>query len=100
MVFCFQGELWVSVHYAVFFGATSAVYAWHRVGNFITYILRTLPKCPVGRYVDDFFGASRAGLYWHGGRMIDVSSALLGFPCDDSKSASEAMEMAKRRMRR
>ena len=26
--------------------------------------------------------------------MLDVLSALLGFPCDDSKSVSEAMEMA------
>ena len=34
------------------------------------------------------------GGQWHGGRRLDVLSALLGFPCDGSKSVSESLEMA------
>ena len=40
VVFMFMGTLWVSEHRAIFFGATSAVYAWHRVGHFMTHVLR------------------------------------------------------------
>ena len=49
VVFMFMGTLWVSEHRAVFFGATSAVYAWHRVGHFMTHVLRGSARCPVGR---------------------------------------------------
>ena len=35
-----RGSLWVSEHRAVSFGATYAIYAWHRVGHFMTHVLR------------------------------------------------------------
>ena len=36
--------------------------------------------------MDDFFGASRAGLKFSGGIVMDELCSLLGYPCDKRKS--------------
>ena len=79
VVFMFMGTLWVSEHRAVLFGATSAVYAWHRVGHFMNLFLRALARCPVDRHVDDSVDASREGLIWHEGRMLGLCFVPAGF---------------------
>ena len=43
------------------FGIVSAVYVWHRVGFALWYIVVGL-LAPMGRYVDDYFGASKTGV--------------------------------------
>ena len=47
--------------------------------------MRQVFLCPAGRYVDDFFGASKAGVVWHGGRCTTFVATLLGLPCDVGK---------------
>jgi len=44
-------------HFCMPFGAVSAVYAWHRVGQALTTILSTALSIPFSRYVDDIFAA-------------------------------------------
>lgn len=41
------------------FGASSSVYAWHRVGALLSAAARHMLHLPVYRYVDDFFGIER-----------------------------------------
>lgn len=54
-----NGEAWFAVHNATPFGASSSVYAWHRVGALIGAIARKLLHLPVFRYVDDYFAVER-----------------------------------------
>ena len=57
------------------FGTVSAVYAWHRVGHALWYIVVVAVVgllAPMGRYVDDFFGASKYGVSWTGGACLSV----------------------------
>ena len=79
----------VAQHLAMPFGTTSAVHAWHRTGAFLLAAVRRLCLAPSGRYVDDFFGASREGVYWTGGKCLDVIADLVGFPCKPEKSVEE-----------
>ena len=74
-------------------GATSSVYAWHRIGNLLAWLLLVHARCPLGRYVDDFFGASRAGVSWTGGRMMDMLCNCLGFLSDPKKSCDSSWTM-------
>jgi hypothetical protein len=50
-----EGHLVTSGQLAMPFGAVSAVYAWDRLGEAITAILRESMLLPVDRYVDDLF---------------------------------------------
>ena len=59
ITYLFEGESWVSFHHGMPFGATSSVYAWHRVGAAIGAIARRLLHMPVLRYVDDYFAVER-----------------------------------------
>ena len=68
------------------FGATSSVYAWHRVGNLLAWLIMTQAKSPLGRYVDDFFGAARTDIRWTGGYLLDILCSCLGFLADPSKA--------------
>ena len=52
-----SGSLHVSAQYAMPFGAVSAVYAWDRLGEALTAILREVFLFPASRYVDDLFMA-------------------------------------------
>ena len=56
---------WCSFHYGMPFGATSSVWAWHRVGAMIAFLARKLLHLPVLRYVDDYFSADRKELVEH-----------------------------------
>ena len=93
VVFAAEGLYWVSQHLGLPFGATSAVYAWHRVGNLLAWVILTSARAPLGRYVDDFFGASRSGIFWTGGKLLDVLGLALGFPMDPEKSVDYSILM-------
>ena len=86
VVFMALGRTWVSQHLGMPFGATSAVYAWHRIGNLLAWVVLTTARAPLSRYVDDFFGASLHGIFWTGGKLLDVLGLALGFPMDDAKT--------------
>ena len=75
------------------FGATSAVYAWHRVGNLSARVVLQGAKAPLGRYVDDFFGASRVGVTWTAGRLLAILGLALVFPMDFAKQLVAAILM-------
>ncbi len=53
------GVIWAAFHHAMPFGATSSVYAWHRVGALLCSIARKVLHLAVYRYVDDFFAVER-----------------------------------------
>ena len=71
VVFVYAGNRLAAQHVGMPFGATSAVHAWHRAGAFLLTVVRRLCKAPAGRYVDDFFGVSKADVKIHGGRCLD-----------------------------
>eukprot|EP00971_Amphidinium_carterae_P221259 4392671-Amphidinium_carterae.1 len=75
------------------FGAIGSVYAWHRMGCLLQLLVTVLCKAACGRYVDDFFGASRAGVTISGGKCLTALAHLLGIPCDDAKDADDAEHM-------
>ena len=59
VAYLFQNIVYVAIHKAMPFGATSAVVAWHRVGALIAAVARALLHLPVKRYVDDYFAVER-----------------------------------------
>ncbi len=85
--------LYVAQHRGMPFGTISAVYAWHRIGHALLRMILVIFLAPVARYVDDFFGASKEGITWSGGRILSVLSKLLGFDSDDAKDADDAIRM-------
>lgn len=88
-----EGVRWVARHLGMPFGTTSAVYAFHRVGALLSSGVRRSAKAPLARYVDDFFGASRSGVYWTGGRLLKILASIIGRPCDDDKSVDDKNAM-------
>ena len=54
-----DGRPLVSFHHAMPFGATSSVFAWHRVGDLLCQVARKVLHLPVYRYVDDYFAFGR-----------------------------------------
>ena len=56
---------WCSFHHGMPFGATSSVWAWHRIGAMLAHLARKLLHIPVLRYVDDYFSADRKELAEH-----------------------------------
>ena len=93
IVWLCAGLTWTAGHVGMPFGTVSAVYAWHRVGHALFSIIVKCLKAPMGRYVDDYFGASRSGVEWNGGACLTVLASLLGFPTDDAKSADSMIYM-------
>ena len=85
VAFVVEGILAAARHLGMPFGTLSAVKAWRRSGALVRSIVRQVFKCPCGRYVDDFFGASRKGVVWHGERCTSFATTLLGLPCDTGK---------------
>ena len=77
-MFAAEGLSWVLQHMGMLFGATSAVYAWHRFGNLLTWIILTSSGTPLGQYVDDLFGAYRCGVFWKDGKLLDILGLDLG----------------------
>ena len=65
VAFLREGEPMTARHRSVFFGATSSVHNWERVGALLAAILRRVVHIPALRYVDDFFGAEAAALAQH-----------------------------------
>ena len=47
----------------------------------------------VARYVDDYFGADKAGVRITGKDMLHLTSAFVGVPCDVEKGVDRAREM-------
>ena len=75
------------------FGSVAANNAWHRVGSFARAIVRRHFFCPVARYVDDFFGASREGVAMTGGVILSVILKLLGLQTDPAKDVDDTLQM-------
>lgn len=93
VVWLHEGVYMTAQHTGIPFGAVAAVYSFHRAGGFLCKILRKAFRCPAARYVDDFFGVSRAGVLYHAGKVLSVLSRFLGFPTDDAKDAQETVWM-------
>ena len=47
----------------------------------------------MARYVDDYFGASRSGVVWSGGKCLEIFCELLGFPTDPAKSDDHTLKL-------
>ena len=54
-----DGNIYVSQHYALPFGATASVHGWDRIGCLLRALARKLFHIVVFRYVDDFSGPDR-----------------------------------------
>ena len=75
----FMGYAWVAKHFAMPFGATASVEAWHRFGALVAELARRLLFLPVFRYVDDFYAAERFECMRHGMEcFVRLVRALLG----------------------
>lgn len=77
--------LWAARHNGMPFGATSAVYGWHRVGCFLLAVAVQLFYVTGCRYVDDFFGVDAKDVQITGGMCLSFLCAVVGFPTDASK---------------
>ena len=93
VVWLLDGLIWASGHKGMPFGTTSAVYAFHRLGEFLSWVCRKLARAPVGRYVDDFFGVARLGVVWTGGVILGILTDLFGRPVDHDKSVDHVTVM-------
>ena len=59
------GDIKISRHNAMMFGAVGSVLAWDRVGELLATIALKLLRVPSGRWVDDFFCAEPTGTTEH-----------------------------------
>ena len=73
------------------FGVVASVVAWHRIGAWLSRVVLQSAKAPVARYVDDFFGASKAGVKWTGGRILSLLCSLSGLLVDADKDVDDAI---------
>ena len=73
-----RGHYYAALQYGMPFGCIAAVVAFHRFGNLLEHVLRHMLKAPNGRYVDDFFGASRKGVQHHGGYCLTQLCLWIG----------------------
>ena len=80
-------------HLGMPFGAVASVVAWHRVGAWLAKVVMIAARAPMARYVDDYFGASRLGVKWTGGRLLSLLCSLTGFLCDSDKDVDEEVCM-------
>ena len=48
---------------------------------------------PLGRFVDDYFGASNSKCLWHGGKVLTLVAELIGIPLDPKKDAESCGEL-------
>ena len=62
VIWLHQGELWAARHTGMPFRTAFAVHAFHRLGAFLSRAAKVAFKTPVGRDVDDLFGASCRGV--------------------------------------
>ena len=76
---------WASPHLGMPFGAVASAVAWHKVGAILLLCILRLAKAPLSRYVDDFFGCSKEGVVWTGGKLLSILCTLTGFLCDPEK---------------
>ena len=90
VVFMVDMVVWLAHHVGMPFGTTSAVHSWHRVGSLLSTIARRFFRAPAAKFVDDYFGASVAGVRLTGGHCLDILGSIVGFPTKDVKSVSFA----------
>ena len=82
-----EGNIFISKHVVMPFGAISAVHAWDRIAKLLRTIGRVLLKLPILTYVDDYFGTESEELVEHAKSCFArVVKCLLG---DDALSASK-----------
>lgn len=63
VVYLHEGEPTCAFHKGMPFGATSSVWAWHRVGALLSHVARKVLFLPVLRYVDDYFSCERCSIH-------------------------------------
>ena len=79
-------------HFAMPFGALSAVYAWDRLGACLTAILSRALAVPICRYVDDLFMAAyHSGASELRSQILEVIE-LLGFTLEEEKTPEPSGE--------
>ena len=83
-------DLFFSLHDACSFLGIAAVQ------NLLCFLLLRALKVPVGRFVDDFFGAARDDLKWSGGRCTDRLAKALGLIIEPDKSEDDLGDEASR----
>ena len=93
VAFMWRGMAWMAQHMGMPFGTTSAVHSWHRLGALLLAFVVRACLAPAARYVDDFYGASVAGVHWSGGRCLTVIAALTGLPCAPHKDADGLLDL-------
>ena len=86
VVYSYKGELYVSTHLAMPFGAVGSVWAFHRIANLVLAFVRQPCKCPLLKYVDDFFAATRRGISVSGICLANMAMTCLGIPFDPRKT--------------
>ena len=87
------GEIWAAEHLAAPFGAIGAVFAWHRLGEFIRWLVVHKTLAPIARYVDDYFGANRCSRRLSSCHVLDRWTKMIGIRVDTSKSVSMVLDM-------
>ena len=75
---CGRRTLRVSQHLRMNCGVTSAVYAGHRFGNLLAWVILTSARAPLSRSVDDF-SELLAVVSLDGGKILDVLGLLSVF---------------------
>ena len=78
VVWMYAGTLYSAGHLGMPFGTVSAVYAWYRVGFALWYTVVAGLLAPMGRYVEDYFGASKTGVVRTGGAALLLLPRCLG----------------------
>ena len=66
VAFVYCGEIFVSQHLAMPFGARASVHAWDRIGSLLAFLAQTLLMLPVLRFVDDYFSIELPRAAEHG----------------------------------
>ena len=93
VVWMSSGEKVAAPHLGMPFGAVASVVAWHRVGSWLAKVIMTVARAPMARYVDDYFGASKRGVKWSGGRLLSLLCSLTGLLCDSEKDVDDDTSM-------
>ena len=79
----------VALHYAMPFGASGSVVAWHRIGDLLCKIARKLLHIALLRYVDDYFGPECLETMDH---CLEVVARLFRCILGDDAVAIEKLE--------
>ena len=83
-----DGKPVAAQHLGMPFGGAASGTAFHRLGAFLTAVVRRHAGVPLARYVDDFFTACRSDVSVSGTDILDVVAECLGLRCAPEKNES------------